>query len=186
LYEPFQHPSVSSPSFTTNLRFRKVPGLHLPKYNNDEALEKPGRLRVLPDVGGYASVFMPGVSASFLIKEASSLPRIVTLRGKGVRGFCGLNSRKCEAGFAYVDVSGKLLEGRLPAQVQFCANGWVVSKFSPFSPEQEIQNIAYHTDRDVYVVVTRQWVDFRPPEEDSRHPAAEEGSLLPLLLSRLC
>lgn len=173
LYEPFQISAADS--FTTNLRFRKVPGLHLPKYNDDESLEKSGPLRVLSDTGGYATVFMPGASASFVIKTAASLPRIVSLRGKGVRSLCGLNSRNCEAGFTYVDAAGKLREGQLPANARFCANGWIAIKRSPFSADHEIRNIAYHADGDVYAIVTRESISFHPPGDDSRHPAADEG-----------
>lgn len=82
-----------------------MPGLHLPKYNEDPSLEKPAPLLALSNIGGYAAVFMSGGSPSFILKDATGLPRIVGLRGKGVRGLCGFNSRKCEAGFAYVDTS---------------------------------------------------------------------------------
>lgn len=175
LYEPFHKKPTQPSSFTANLRFRKVPGMHLPKYNEDVALEKTGSLQVLPDVSGYAAVFMPGSSASFVIKEATSLPHVVNVRGKDIKGLCGLNSRRCETGFSYVDLSGQLHEGQLPFGARFCANGWNVRKLSPFSPDHEIRNIAYHTEHDVYVVMTRQSVDFQPPEDDPRHPAADEG-----------
>src|SRR4051794_38847324 len=114
IYEPFQYPASTTSTFTSNLRFRKVPGLHLPKYNEEESLDRVGRLRVLPNIGGYATVFMPGASSSFIIKEATSLPHVISLRGSGVQGFCGLNRRRCEAGFAYVDSSGKLREAQIP------------------------------------------------------------------------
>lgn len=172
LYEPFH--SLPGQTFPGSLRFRKVPGLHLPK-SSDEMSEKPSPLRVLPDVGGYATVFMPGDSPSFIMKESSGLPQVVSLRGKGVKALCALDSSRGENGFAYVDESGRLREGRLPHRVRFCLNGWAVRKFSPFSPDHEIRNIAYHTESDVYVVVTQESVDFYPPEDDSRHPAADEG-----------
>jgi hypothetical protein len=77
----------------------------MPKFNDDSSLSKPAALRVLPNVGGYSAVFMAGGSPSFVVKDASSLPRIVSLRGEGVRRLSGLNSRKCEAGFVWVDTS---------------------------------------------------------------------------------
>lgn len=75
----------------------------MPKFNEDASLQKPAPLKFLPNVGGYSTVFMAGGSPSFVVKDASSLPRIVSLRGKGVCRLSGLNSRKCEAGFAWVD-----------------------------------------------------------------------------------
>lgn len=171
LYEPFHQKATQPSSFTTNLRFRKVPGLHLPKYNEDAALETVGSLQVLPDVGGHAAVFMPGSSASFIIKEATGRPHVISLRGDGVKALCGLNSRRCETGFSYVDLSGQLHEGQLPVGANFCANGWNARKLSPFPLDHEIRDIAYNMERDVYVVVTRQSVDFQPPD----HSAAGEG-----------
>lgn len=77
----------------------------MPKFNEDSSLQKPAALKLLTNVGGYSTVFMAGGSPSFVIKDASSLPRIVSLRGEGIRRLSGLNSRKCEAGFAWVDTT---------------------------------------------------------------------------------
>lgn len=77
----------------------------MPKFNEDASFQKLAPLKFLPNVGGYSTVFMAGGSPSFVVKDASSLPRIVSLRGKGVRRISGLNSRKCEAGFAWVDTA---------------------------------------------------------------------------------
>ncbi|KAG9684080.1 protein CFT1, partial [Aureobasidium melanogenum] len=177
IYEPFHHPSapsIASSPFTTNLRFRKVPGLHMPKFNEDASLQKPAPLKFLPNVGGYSTVFMAGGSPSFVVKDASSLPRIVSLRGKGVLRLSGLNSRKCEAGFAWVDTDGTLREGQIPNGTRFASNGWSIRKFSPFPEHVEVQKIAYHSERDCYVITTQEEVDFYPPEDDPRHPAADE------------
>lgn len=77
----------------------------MPKFSEDSSLQKPAALKLLPNIGGYSTVFMAGGSPSFVIKDATSLPRIVSLRGEGVRRLSGLNSRKCEAGFAWVDTT---------------------------------------------------------------------------------
>jgi hypothetical protein len=77
----------------------------MPKFNDDSSLQKPAALKFLPNVGGYSAVFMAGGSPSFVVKDASSLPRIVSLRGEGVHRLSGLNSRKCEAGFAWADTT---------------------------------------------------------------------------------
>lgn len=99
----------------------------------------------------------------------------MSLREKGVKGLCGLNSKVCDAGFAYVDLEGVLHEAQLPAQTRYCANGWSVRKFSPFLPDHEIRNIAFHPERNVYIIITRESVEFQPPEDDHKHPAADEG-----------
>ena len=79
--------------------------MHVPKYDEDAATHKSTPLQALSNLDGYAAVFMAGGSPSFILKEAASLPRIVSLRGKAVKGLTSFNTRECEAGFAYIDAS---------------------------------------------------------------------------------
>lgn len=82
-----------------------MPGLHIPKYNEDAVAERPIPLRASSNVGGYATVFMGGGSPSFILKDSACLPRVVSLKGKWVKGLAAFSSRWCENGFAYVDAS---------------------------------------------------------------------------------
>jgi cleavage and polyadenylation specificity factor subunit 1 len=63
----------------------------------------------------------------------------------------------------------------VPVGTRFASNGWSIRRFSPFSEHVEIHKVAYHAERDVYVMTTQQEVDFYPPEDDPRHPSADEG-----------
>ena len=62
-------------------------------------------MRILPDVDGYSTVFLPGHSASFIVKTSTSLPHIIRLRGQLVRGMSSFDDKSfgCERGFVYVD-----------------------------------------------------------------------------------
>ncbi len=92
------------------LRFLKISNPHLAKSPVESAVEtttadQQGRsnpLRAVADIGGYSTVFLPGVSPSFIIKPATSLPRVLGLRGKAVKGMSGFHTDGCYRGFVYV------------------------------------------------------------------------------------
>lgn len=62
-------------------------------------------LRVLSDISGFSTVFMPGASSSFIFKTAKSSPHILRLRGGYTRWLSSFDSANtgCEKGFIYVD-----------------------------------------------------------------------------------
>jgi cleavage and polyadenylation specificity factor subunit 1 len=109
MYEPFHYPVDSqSQSFTANLRWKKVSQPHLAKYSEESDLESAtsGReslLQRIDNIDGYSTVFQAGTSPCFLLKEASSTPSVVPLRGKAVRGLSGFHTPKYDRGFAYAD-----------------------------------------------------------------------------------
>lgn len=63
------------------------------------------RLRVLPDISGHSTVFLPGRSASFVFKTSTSSPHVIRMRGEFVRGLGSFDSvaTGCEKGFVYLD-----------------------------------------------------------------------------------
>lgn len=61
------------------------------------------RLRALPDVCGYKTVFMSGHNPCFILKSAIARPHVLRLRGKAVQSLSGFHIAACERGFAYVD-----------------------------------------------------------------------------------
>lgn len=60
-------------------------------------------MRAISDCNGYSTVFLPGESPVFIVKSASSPPRLLTLRGETVQSLMGLSTSNCRAGFAYLD-----------------------------------------------------------------------------------
>jgi cleavage and polyadenylation specificity factor subunit 1 len=115
IYEPFHLPPHSQvESFTANLRWRKLSQRYLAKYSDESDLESAtsGRESILQrvdNIGGYSTVFQAGTSPCFILKEASSLPRVIPLRGKAVRGLSGYHTAKYDRGFAYIDVEVRCL-----------------------------------------------------------------------------
>ena len=108
IYQPYQSPIQGSKD--TSLRFLKIPNPHLPSIPNGDAAdveeiqqERRQPLRSLHDVGGYSAVFMPGQSPCFIIKSASSPPRVIDMYESSVKSLTRLHSPSCQNGFFYVD-----------------------------------------------------------------------------------
>jgi len=60
-------------------------------------------MRALANIGGYSTVFLPGASPSFILKSGASIPKVLGLKGKAVKGMSGFNTGGCERGWVYVD-----------------------------------------------------------------------------------
>lgn len=78
------------------------------KTNNEPDLEeddvpRESTLQRLENVGGYSTVFQSGQSPCFILKEASTAPRVVSLRGGTVQSLTGFHTAVCDRGFAYLD-----------------------------------------------------------------------------------
>lgn len=96
----------------SNLRFFRETNHFLPdvpsNLDTDSSNSRSQRarpLRILPNVSGFSTVFMPGTSASFVFKTSTSVPHIIRLRGGYVRGLSGFDSSAigCAEGFVFVD-----------------------------------------------------------------------------------
>lgn len=109
LYEPFHCPATTQPkSFTSNLQWKKLPQPRLAKLNGQSDLEEDdvprgSTLQRLENVGGYSTVFQSGKSPCFVLKEASTAPKVVSLRGSTVQSLTGFHTATCDRGFAYID-----------------------------------------------------------------------------------
>lgn len=111
IYKACHYPGkASSESWTKNLRWIKVSQQHLPRYTeepvNDSGVEST--LVVLDNVCGYSTVFQHGTSPAFILKEASSAPRVIPLYGKAVKALTRFHTSACQRGFAYIDVDVRM------------------------------------------------------------------------------
>lgn len=96
----------------TRLSFVKESNHTLPRVTtsekemqSNEELSRPRSLRILPNISDSSAVFMPGPSASFILKTAKSCPHVLRLRGESVRDLSifDLASPSLDKGFVYVD-----------------------------------------------------------------------------------
>ena len=109
IYEPF-YPANNQKGWS-GLHFLKVVNSYLacsPTASAKEAVQtgqvrRDNPLRAVSDVGGKSVVFLPGASPGFVIKSATSLPRVIGLRGKGVKGMSSFHTAQCEKGWVHID-----------------------------------------------------------------------------------
>ncbi|KAK5165677.1 hypothetical protein LTR04_000989, partial [Oleoguttula sp. CCFEE 6159] len=171
LYQPYSYfpdgSSLTGHAFASPsiLRFLKISHPHIAKYSEDSAAQtqRPSPLRALSNVGGYSTVFMAGASPSFVLKEASSAPKVLNLRGKVVRGLTGFHTASCEYGFAYVSADDTLRECQLPSNTRYGDSGWA-TRTIPLG--QDVNALCYHPPKGVYVVGTSERLDFTLPADD--------------------
>lgn len=180
IYQPFHYPvSSQGEPFTTNLQWRKVPQPRLTSYSDDTSSqpERQSRLTVLNDIGGYSSIFHAGPSPSFILKEASSSPKVVPLGSGAVRGLTSFHTAQYDRGFAYVDVKGDFHICQLPPSHRFADSGWPTRKVD-FG--EQVDALAYYDPQDCYVMGTCNKMDYKLPDDDYHHEwGREETTFLP-------
>ena len=143
----------------------------------DEARNNP--MRVLTDIGGYSTVFLPGASPCFILKSSTSMPRAVGLRGAGVRGLSSFHTAGCDRGFIYIDMKGVTRVSQLSPDLNFTDIGMTVQRIML---GEEICAITYHPPMDVYAIGTSILDEFQLPKDDDYHKewAREESAFKPL------
>jgi len=180
LYEPFRFPVTANKPFLSvdGLRFRKVPGLHVPRYNEEGETQSTEPMRVLPNVSGYKTVAMAGASPCMILRSAASHPRIVGLRSKSIRTLTALSTPVFSNGLATIDQDGDLHLCQLPDQTYYTNGGWSIRKLSVLPPEHQIHQISYHSERNVYILISSEETDFYLPEDDYKPHELDENITL--------
>jgi cleavage and polyadenylation specificity factor subunit 1 len=183
IYKAYHSPSRSaSDSWTTNLRWAKLSQQHVPRYSEDGETEEGGSdntessLLALDNICGYSTVFRQGPSPAFILKESSSVPRVIGLSGKSVKGLTSFNTSSCQRGFAYLDSSDNLRISQLPNHTHYGHLGWAAKRMPM---DSEVQSLAYHP-RGLYVVGTSLSEEYRlNPEETYHYELPKEETNLP-------
>lgn len=110
VYKPFVASAAGEkgPNLCFNREMNHVSSnvpLEVAEEQPDGTQNRTRRLRVLPDISGYSTVFLPGHSANFIFKTSTSLPHVLRLRGESVRGLSSFDSAAagCSKGFVYLD-----------------------------------------------------------------------------------
>ncbi|KAI6828359.1 protein CFT1 [Hortaea werneckii] len=183
MYEPFWYTGDNSDprnSGFEGLRWRKVPNTYVPKYDENldtEAADAcPGLLKSA-EIGGRHCVYVPGSSPSLLVKESTSLPRVLGLRSSAVKSFTSVNRAGFLDGFALVEGDGSFVEYNLPSGAAF-GSGWHVQKLALGEPAEEVRHLAYHGGRGVYVVATCRLADFYLVDQEG-HVETDGATLRP-------
>ncbi|CAK7267817.1 mRNA cleavage and polyadenylation factor subunit [Sporothrix epigloea] len=164
-------------SKVTNSSFAKVSAY--PAKDGDSPEPRGMLLRAFENIGGYSTVALPGPSASFLLKSAKSLPRVISLQGTAVRSLSSFHTEGCERGFIYVDVQGTSRVCSLPDN-NFAELGVCVRKI-PL--HLDTNTVAYHPPSEMYAIGVSSLEAFELPKDESHRSdwAKENISFKPLV-----
>lgn len=153
-----------------------------PTPQDDTAPQEPRfvPLRACANIGGYSTVFLPGVSPSFLIKSSKSTPKLIGLQGCAVRGLSSFHTEGCERGFIYADSEGIARVTQLPPKTSFAELGVSVRKI-PMG--FNLKQIAYHSAMETYTVGGSVLEPFELPKDDEHRKewARENIDLKPMV-----
>jgi cleavage and polyadenylation specificity factor subunit 1 len=108
IYQPFHYPVTAGGQFFKNLRWQRISQPVLPKHtetasDEESAIGRTSTLRVLNNIGGYSTVVGTWPSPCFVLKEASTTPKVVRLNGRALSSIGAFHTEKCDQGFISVD-----------------------------------------------------------------------------------
>ncbi|PWY71481.1 protein cft1 [Aspergillus heteromorphus CBS 117.55] len=184
IYKPFVIPAGSRKDAPC-LGFSKEANNTLPNVTSglesrqfDNTQYRARSLRVLPNISGLSTVFMPGVSAGFVLRTSTSSPHFLRLRGECILSLSGFDTPDCSKGFIYLDSKNIARLCQLPPQTQF-EYQWTLQKV-PLG--EQIDHLAHSSSSGTYVLGTCQKTDFKLPADDELHPEwrNEAISFLPI------
>lgn len=205
IYDPYHYPSsYKSTKFTDNLRWRKVPNPHMTRYSEDDnpdfgkGASAGSPLRAVT-LGIYKAIYVPGSSPSLILKDPSSLPKVLTLAAKGLRGFSSIHTASCPKGWLSANAEvrvwvqrvvslslmteqGTVSTATLPDHSHFAQTGWAVRTL-PVG--RDVDGIAYHASSGLYVFGVNDAVEFQIPQDDLHRDWPSDGGLKELSQSLL-
>ncbi|KAK8121952.1 hypothetical protein PG984_010622 [Apiospora sp. TS-2023a] len=173
IYEPFRITSPDETDLSKSLHFQKVSNDRVAKsptaVAEDEAEQQPRNapLRKCADIGGYKTVFLPGASASFIIKSSKTMPKVIGLQGDGVRSMSSFHTEGCERGFIYSDSNGVARVCQVPSVDTSYAEIGMSLKKLPL--DTNVNSITYHPPSSTYAVGCDVIEPFELPKEDDYH-----------------
>jgi cleavage and polyadenylation specificity factor subunit 1 len=102
MYKPYR--DNGSEDEESSLKYNKQPNHVLPRGSSEfDGQQRAMTLRRLSNVGGFATVFMPGLSPSFIVRTTKCSPHVLNIRSEFVCGLAALSTTGCESGLIYVD-----------------------------------------------------------------------------------
>lgn len=125
-------------------------------------------LRKFTDISGLSGVFLPGVSAGFILRTSTSSPHLIRLRGDFTKWLDSFDSASlgCSHGFVYADSENVIRLCQFAPETQF-DHPWTTRKV-PL--HEQVDYLAYSTASETYVVATSVNAGFKLPDEDELHP----------------
>ncbi|KXJ91576.1 CPSF A subunit region-domain-containing protein [Microdochium bolleyi] len=172
IYKAFRVPSDDAKELSDCLHFQKVSNptfanIPEPLEEEDEEPKKLLPMRSCKDIAGYTTVFIPGDAPRFIMKTAKSLPKLIELQGRGVRGMSSFHTEGCEHGFIYADAKGVARVAQIPKGDTTYADVGMSLKKLPL--QTDVHSIAHHSTSGTFVVGCDVPEPFELPKEDDYH-----------------
>lgn len=188
IFQAFNVSSAEPRPISQSLHFLKIHNPHFAKSphaaaeeteQDSESAKRDSPMRAIANLNGLACVFTPGPSAGFIFKSSQTIPRVLSLRGPGVRSLSSFHTEGCDRGFIYVDTLGVARVCELAAETNVTDLGMTVRRV-PLG--EDINCVAFHAPKNVYTVATQAYEPFELPKDDDYHRewAKEELSFPPL------
>ncbi|CRG92198.1 Protein cft1 [Talaromyces islandicus] len=177
IYRPYRDNS-SEDGQESSLKYIKETNHVLPRGSSDfDGQQRAMALRRLSDVGGFATVFMPGLSPSFIVRTTKCSPHVLKVRSEFICGLGALSTVGCESGLIYVDDQNVARSCQLPDGIEFDVP-WPLRRI-PLG--EQVDHLAYSSASGTYVLATSHEQSFKLPDDDELHPEwrNEATSFLP-------
>ncbi|KAH8701144.1 putative cleavage and polyadenylation specificity factor subunit A [Talaromyces proteolyticus] len=171
IYKPYQDYNSEGGRIPT-LKYIKEANHVLPTVLSEavsKSYESQQRRRVLrnfPNIGGFASVFMPGASPSLILRTCQSSPHVFKIRSEFICGLGAFSISGCENGIIYVNDQKIARSYQLPDDVQF-EFAWPLRRV-PLG--EQVDHVSYSTSSGTYVLGTSREQNFKLPDDDELHP----------------
>ncbi|TGZ84791.1 hypothetical protein EX30DRAFT_356919 [Ascodesmis nigricans] len=139
---------------------------------SDDTAHPP--LTVLPNVGGYSAVFLPGADPSLVLGSSHGLPHVHRLAGGSIRSLAPFHTASADRGFVSIDGSGTLRVSLLqPPGAEWDFSGPWSARKSYLN--ESIRAVTWFNPLSVYAAATNARLPFTHDTEDGAIPAPEAG-----------
>lgn len=163
------------------VRFTKIANtvIATPKGDSSEG-DDPRPLVVLPNLGGYSTVFLPGSDPSFILATSHSTPHVQRLTGPTIRSLAPFHTASADRGFISIDIHGAVRVSLLPTTLNSSSTAswsythpWPTLKIPLPEP---IRSITWFDPASVYVATTNTLLPFSKDTDDGTLPPPESAN----------
>lgn len=173
MYQPFRLPTTDAQDVSRTLHFQKLPNSTFARdpekvdEDEDDELPRAVPMRRCDNIAGYKTVFIPGDSPSFIFKSSKTLPKVIGLQGKAIRGMSSFHTEGCERGFIFADSKGTARVSQIPASDTTYADIGMSLRKLPMGVDAH--TITHHPPSGMYVAGCDVLEPFELPKEDDYH-----------------
>ena len=172
MYQPFRLPTADE-DISRTLHFQKLPNSTFARdpeetgEDEEDELPRAVPMRRCDNIAGYKTVFIPGDSPSFIFRSSKTLPKVIGLQGKGIRGMSSFHTEGCERGFIFADSKGTARVSQIPASDTTYAEIGMSLRKLPMGIDTH--SITHHPPSGMYVAGCDVLEPFELPKEDDYH-----------------